>query len=414
MIETRLNIAFSEDGNVTADLEVNAGDEIKLQAELVSFAHYAASVIVCLGRERAQPLLQTLIAGFDGSELPVKKLSPEGLHLVARFLDARRGPRLFFALKPRDLRRLGDDSDLLAHRSVLAVGKALTRNEDALALVNAVAAFVAGAARGGELRAGTEFDVSLAAADLAWRTAVQWPGMVPGFSTAELRCPTCLSEQLEFRLWPSKHSALRFCRRCETGVWFRAGSRPRSISSELSDAPYGLRDRLRAAANGTRSNPERPSGEFEAGDALTELKTLFHENGWSFSDVLGAPVLVSELSGDLGRWKFYAQVVEDQDLILFYSVCPLRVPEQRRPEVCEFLTRVNYGLAAGNFELDFSDGEVRYKTALQLRVHALDAATLRRVVRANGLAMETYLPGIGAVITGASARTAFERRTNDH
>jgi hypothetical protein len=82
--------------------------------------------------------------------------------------------------------------------------------------------------------------------------------------------------------------------------------------------------------------------------------------------------------------------------------------------VCEFLTRVNYGLAAGNFELDFSDGEVRYKTALQLRVHALDAATLRRVVRANGLAMETYLPGIGAVITGASARTAFERRTNDH
>jgi hypothetical protein len=39
--------------------------------------------------------------------------------------------------------------------------------------------------------------------------------------------------------------------------------------------------------------------------------------------------------------------------------------------------------------------------------------TLRRLVRANGIAMETYLPGIGAVITGTPALPAFERRTRD-
>lgn len=29
--------------------------------------------------------------------------------------------------------------------------------------------------------------------------------------------------------------------------------------------------------------------------------------------------------------------------------------------MAEYLTRANYGLRDGNFELDFSDGEIRYK-----------------------------------------------------
>ena len=140
---------------------------------------------------------------------------------------------------------------------------------------------------------------------------------------------------------------------------------------------------------------------------------MFVENGWPFSEVRGAPVLVSDLSGPLGTWKFSAQVVEELDLILLYSVCPLRVPPDRRAEVSQFLTRANYGLAAGNFELDFEDGEVRYKTVLQIEGDALDPTVLKRSVRSNGLAMETYLPGIGAVITGEPASAALERRATD-
>jgi hypothetical protein len=146
---------------------------------------------------------------------------------------------------------------------------------------------------------------------------------------------------------------------------------------------------------------------------LEELKRVFAENGWPFSAVHGAQVLVSDLSGPLGTWRFYAQVVDEQELILLYSVCPIRVPAERRLEVSQFLTRANYGLAAGNFELDFEDGEIRYKTVLQIHGGGLDATVIKRLVRSNGMAMETYLPGVGAVITGTSALPAFERRTPD-
>jgi hypothetical protein len=124
--------------------------------------------------------------------------------------------------------------------------------------------------------------------------------------------------------------------------------------------------------------------------------------------VQGVPVLLSELSGALGRWPFYAHVIEDKDLILLYSICPMRAPAGRRQEMSQFLTRANYGLAVGNFELDFEDGEIRYKTVLQLHGDELDTTALQRLVRANGIAMETYLPGIGSVIAGERAVTVVE------
>ena len=87
------------------------------------------------------------------------------------------------------------------------------------------------------------------------------------------------------------------------------------------------------------------------------------------------------------------------------------MPVERRLEVSHFLTRANYGLSAATFELDFEDGEVRCKTVLHLDGGEIDVTALKKLVRTNGLAMETYLPGIGAVITGTPALPALERRT---
>ena len=52
--------------------------------------------------------------------------------------------------------------------------------------------------------------------------------------------------------------------------------------------------------------------------------------------------------------------------MLFYSVLPLNVPCGQASAIAEFITRANYGMALGNFELDFNDGEVRYKTSVDV------------------------------------------------
>lgn len=50
-----------------------------------------------------------------------------------------------------------------------------------------------------------------------------------------------------------------------------------------------------------------------------------------------------------------------ENSIATYTYFPMDIPENKRELVSEFLTRANYGLKTGNFEMDLSDGEVRYK-----------------------------------------------------
>ena len=437
MVETTLDIRFAADDTAYVVVDSEATDDVAQQAELVSFGHYAARTVALLGRERALPLVEALRSLDDTSteslidvvrgnvqalaDIAAAGPSDKAVRVVAQFFDARRGPRMFFSVKAHGLRLEGEDMEnALASVQVLLHSLLDRRAADidyARRLAD-TARLMGRLAANGEIGPGSEFDASLAAADVAWRLS---PGAVTsGDEDEPLQCPACgnqgstvpTSAAFDFRLWPSDRAAIRRCRRCGAGVWLRAQRRPRTIKDDLWQAMEAIRAELVGDDAATRADSFAEAGQPEDSALLEDLKQVFAENQWPYSEVRGAPVLVSELSGPLGSWKLYAQAVEAQSLILMYSICPLRVPDERRLEVSHFLSLANHGLAAGNFELDFEDGEVRYKTVLHVQGDELDGLAVKRLVRANGLAMETYLPGIGAVITGMPAVVAIERRTN--
>ena len=107
--------------------------------------------------------------------------------------------------------------------------------------------------------------------------------------------------------------------------------------------------------------------------------------------------------GKHGTWDCYAKTREDAQQIVFYSICPTTAPTEKHAAVAEFITRANYGLIIGNFELDFSDGEIRYKTSLDIEGDRLTPALVKQLVYANVLTLDQYLPGILAVIEGSSS-----------
>ena len=43
------------------------------------------------------------------------------------------------------------------------------------------------------------------------------------------------------------------------------------------------------------------------------------------------------------------------------GLCPINAPSSRRNDTANLLTRLNWVLRNGNFEMDYSDGEIRYK-----------------------------------------------------
>lgn len=53
-----------------------------------------------------------------------------------------------------------------------------------------------------------------------------------------------------------------------------------------------------------------------------------------------------------------------ETFFITYGCADMNVAEANRGEVAEYLTRANYAINFGNFEMDMSDGEVRYKYAV--------------------------------------------------
>lgn len=130
------------------------------------------------------------------------------------------------------------------------------------------------------------------------------------------------------------------------------------------------------------------------------MTAFFTDDEWPFVPDESSASLRAAFRGDNGEWTCYAQVKEEQSQFLFYSVVPLNVPGDRRPAMAEFLTRANYGLPLGNFEMDFADGEVRFKTSIDVEDDRLSEALIRNAVYMNLFTLDKYLPGIMAVMYG--------------
>lgn len=139
---------------------------------------------------------------------------------------------------------------------------------------------------------------------------------------------------------------------------------------------------------------------FAAESLMDTVVRFFREDNWPFEQMEGRPVLRSGFRGDNGNWRCYAQVREEQEQFIFYSVLDVYVPENRRPAMAEFLTRANYGLIIGNFEMDWNDGEIRYKTSIDVEGDQLSVPLVHRLVYVNVLMMDRYLPGIMQVAFG--------------
>ncbi len=136
---------------------------------------------------------------------------------------------------------------------------------------------------------------------------------------------------------------------------------------------------------------------------LETVINFFDQDDWPFTPLGGQPVLRLGFQGENGQWTCYAQVREEQEQFIFYSLCPVNAPEEKRLAAAEFLTRANYGLFIGNFELDMNDGEIRYKTSIDVEGDRLSEALVRTLVYANVLTMDRYLPGLMSVLYGGAS-----------
>ncbi len=146
---------------------------------------------------------------------------------------------------------------------------------------------------------------------------------------------------------------------------------------------------------------------------LTVAQDLFNELGWDAAQLPDVPVISCALRLPNGVVDIFCHYHAERDRLLFY-VRPqkLAMIPARRMAVAEYITRANYGLPLGNFELDLEDGELNFKNAVQVPEGVISTALLRPYLLNAVETVNYYLPGLQQVLAGgatpAAAITALE------
>lgn len=134
-------------------------------------------------------------------------------------------------------------------------------------------------------------------------------------------------------------------------------------------------------------------------EIFAAVTAWFRNDEWEFSPDEDELIVRSGITGKNGKFRLYSRVTNGT--VIVHTVPTTEVPAEKRSAVAEFITRANYGLLVGNFEMDFGDGEVRYKTSLSCPEDGdLTPGMIKSLVYVNCMMMDRYYPGLMTVTYG--------------
>ena len=131
---------------------------------------------------------------------------------------------------------------------------------------------------------------------------------------------------------------------------------------------------------------------------FNKIIDFFKSQDWLYTIIENKTIVILGISGKNGKFQCIADIREDEKRFVFYSICNANVPKEKQSLMSEFLTRINQGKFIGNFEMNFDNGEVRYKTSLFYDDYKLSSNTIQSMIITNIAMMDNSLTAIMQLI----------------
>lgn len=101
-------------------------------------------------------------------------------------------------------------------------------------------------------------------------------------------------------------------------------------------------------------------------------------------------------------------VISGQEQFVFYLNFGFTAAPELRDPCAQFIARANWGLTIGNFEMDYSDGQLRFKSSVAFTGTELTETLIRNAIRTAMNAVEAYADGLAAIVMrGETAAAAW-------
>jgi hypothetical protein len=101
------------------------------------------------------------------------------------------------------------------------------------------------------------------------------------------------------------------------------------------------------------------------------------------------------MSGYQANYRFAFRITHEGEFLQLTAFYPFFVRNEKlRPSAAELLTRANYNLLLGNFEMDMKDGEIRFHVTHMIEDGGLTQSAIDKAYSATLFTMDRYFPAL--------------------
>lgn len=153
---------------------------------------------------------------------------------------------------------------------------------------------------------------------------------------------------------------------------------------------------------------------YEYSDEIVKVvKQFLAEDDWhySFNEDTGIFRFGLRIRNKIQNISYVIDVHDDE--FITYGMCPIgtdREDPEMMAQMAEFICRANYGMKNGCFEMDWRDGEIRFRSYVDCENLLPSTTVVKNSVHCTAAMIKRYAPGIVDIIFGgAKAKDAITK-----
>ena len=118
-------------------------------------------------------------------------------------------------------------------------------------------------------------------------------------------------------------------------------------------------------AAGGGSHMSDDDEQVHLGLMLADVRAMFDSHGYQYEH-LDSRWCRLTMHGAKGFYRVWFSADDNTGFVRVFGSYGAAIPPERRSAIADTASRVNFTLVLGNFELDFSDGELRFRVSMDI------------------------------------------------
>lgn len=174
------------------------------------------------------------------------------------------------------------------------------------------------------------------------------------------------------------------------------------------------KDKAECEVAARTSNAREASRKKKVRDYRANAETVrkyLDGNDWHYKteDTGSAMFFIGDVGSFNGLYRTFRFVMfVGDEAVQNYAILPASAKD-RLPQMAEFITRANYGLTNGAFEMDYAEGQVRFRLTYPISAVLADENALLKILTFPPAVLNRYSKGFAEVLMGSKTPEAAVR-----